>query len=75
MARREALDSSLGVLGVDVCAQMLRALVRDPDEYPSGVYLAYAPHGTVPKLLFADFAKLSRLAVVEALGQSKDGWR
>ena len=74
VARREAFDSALGVLSVDVCARMLRALVTNPDEYPSGVYLAYAPNGTAAKLLFTEFSQLSRLAIVEALGRSKHEW-
>src|SRR3989442_15143419 len=50
-ARREAFNGALGVLGVETCARMLSSIVTSPAEYPSGVYLAYAPNGAAPKLL------------------------
>jgi hypothetical protein len=71
IARQEAFDSPLGVLGVETCARMLCSIVTDPQEYPSGVYLAYAPSGGPPKLLFAQFSQLTRLEILEAVGRSK----
>lgn len=74
VARREAFDSALGVLGVETCARMLCSIVSNPDGYPSGVYLAYAPNGTGPRLTFAEFSQLSRLGVLEAGGRSMQWW-
>src|SRR5205823_6536153 len=54
VARRDAFNSALGVLSVETCARMLCSIATKADEYPSGVYLAYAPNGTGPKLTFAE---------------------
>ena len=73
-ARKGAFAGSLGVLRVDTCARMLTALVRNPDHYPSGVYLAFAPYGAAPRLTEAGFRELSRLKLIEAIGRSEE-WR
>lgn len=66
--RQEARASEWGILDVEVCAEMLAAMVESPKQFPSGLYVATSRGGIGPRLRFVEFDRLARLHVVEEGG-------